>query len=216
MKRIIIVLGVLFLAIYAFGKYQNYQRYHSQFIEYSTTKKINTFHYNPQLVINYNNAIEELNAYVKLQWFAHKIDVLKPEKEDLKTKSAVKIYHEKLAVIKYYEDQLTRSYELKQQGLSKEEIQYVFEGKKSVKEIAKEAHRQLLRKLFKASNSLKFDKKSKLVFEIQKRLVAKGYPIAIDGLDKSETQEAIIDFQKKHNFFPDGEVDWLTFEALIN
>lgn len=215
MKRIIIVLGVLFLTIYAFGKYQNYQRYHSQFIEYSTTKKINTHHYNSQLVVNYRKAVEDLNAFVKLQWFVHKIDVLKPESEDLKTKNAVKIYHEKLAIINYYEDQLTHSYKLKQQGFSSAEIQSIFEGRKSDLEIAKEVQKQLLRKLFSTSNSLKFGEKGKMVFEIQKLLVAKGYQIAIDGLDKNETQEAIIDFQKKHNFFPDGEVDWLTFEALI-
>lgn len=36
-----------------------------------------------------------------------------------------------------------------------------------------------------------------------------------DGIFKSETRIAVIDFETKHNLFPDGQIDEYTLEALL-
>jgi len=214
MKRILIFFGVIFLGIYGFGKFQDYQRYHSDLITYHSDKKINENHYDQQLILNYRNAIVELDSYVKLKWFTNKIDVLKPEEEDEETKNAISIYGKKLATVKFYEEKLIQSEVLKKQGLSAKEIQAVFENKLKPSELKAQKQKTLLKQLFNKSQPLKYGTKGDVVFEIQKLLVAKGYEIPIDGLNKKATFEAIKDFQEKNKLFPDGEIDVLTFEAL--
>ena len=218
MKQIFIVFGILFIGIYSFGKYQDYQRFNSDSILYKTEQKINENHYDQEVVLSYRKAIETVNGFVKLQWFTKEIDVLNPENDNEETKDAVNTYHSKLARLKFYEAKLIQSFELKQKGLPEEEIKAVFESKLSPSKIAEKEQKNLLRKLFQKFNSHAYGAKSvksEVIFEVQKLLVSKGYPITVDGLSRKETQEAIKDFEIKNNFFPDGKIDILTFEALL-
>lgn len=215
MKKILIVLGLIFLGIYGYGKYQDYERYNSEAISYTSDKAINKNHYNQQLVLNYREAIEDLNGFVKLKWFTEGIDVLKPEEGDIKTENAVNIYGDKLSLVKFYEEQLIESNKLKEKGLSPESIKAVFENKKSPNQIAKEEQKNLLRRLYEKSSDLNNRVSGEMVFEIQKLLVSKGYGIVIDGKYRQETQQAVKDFEQKNNLFPDGKIDLLVFEKLL-
>jgi len=213
MKKILIVLGLIFLGIYGYGKYQDYERYNSEAIEYSSGKDINENHYDQQLVLNYRKAIEDVNGFVK---FANGIDVLKPEKDNLEAETAVSVYGEKISLVKFYEEKLIESNTLKEKGLSPEDIKAVFENKKNPDQIVKEEQKDLLRSLFERSNISNNRANGEIVYEIQKLLVSKGYEILIDGKYRQETQQAIKDFEQKNNLFPDGKIDLLVFEKLLD
>jgi len=216
MKKILIVLGLIFLGIYGYGKYQDYERYHSEAIEYSSDKAINENHYDQQLVLNYRKAIEDVNGFVKLKWFANGIDVLKPEKDNLEAETAVRVYGDKISLVKFYEEKLIESNTLKEKGLSPEEMKAVFENKKNPSQIVKEEQKNLLRSLFERSNISNNRANGEIVYEIQKLLVSKGYEILIDGKYRQETQQAIKEFEEKNNLFPDGKIDLLVFEKLLD
>ena len=48
-------------------------------------------------MLNYYEAVEELDSYIMLEWSAKDIDVRAPENDDIQTKTAVKNYSKKLA-----------------------------------------------------------------------------------------------------------------------
>jgi hypothetical protein len=47
-------------------------------------------------------------------------------------------------------------------------------------------------------------------------LVQNGFKIEIDGLYKLETFNAIQSFETSNNLFPDGKLDLLMLNALLN
>ena len=51
--------------------------------------------------------------------------------------------------------------------------------------------------------------------EIQYRLIVHGYKVDADGLDGPETQQAIMDFQKKNRLYSDGLVGKITTAKLL-
>lgn len=56
---------------------------------------------------------------------------------------------------------------------------------------------------------------SSFIFELQKKLVEKGYEIPIDGLFRDITFNAVRVFEEKNGLFPDGKIDMLTLEYLV-
>ena len=87
MKKLIIFLLVIILFIIGFGKYNQYKRYHSPEVNYKTDKKLDLEYYNQDLVLNYYEAVEELDSYIMLEWSAKDIDVRAPENDDIQTKT---------------------------------------------------------------------------------------------------------------------------------
>jgi hypothetical protein len=53
------------------------------------------------------------------------------------------------------------------------------------------------------------------VVEIQKQLNKVGYKLIVDGIDGSNTESSIKDFQKKHKLSVDGNVGPVTLAALV-
>ncbi|QTE22483.1 peptidoglycan-binding domain-containing protein [Polaribacter cellanae] len=219
MKQIIILLLLIIAFFIGFGKYQQYKRYNTPKLEYKTDKKIDIEFHNQDLVFNYFNAIEDLNSWVKLQWTANNIDVVTPEDDGTETKFAVKKYAEKLAKIKYYEARLEKSAFLKEKGFSNKEIKFLEETgtglKTHLQEIEKTSFNNKLKTLFADSKKIVYNQKTALIYEVQKLLVKNGFDIAVDGIYKAETSNAIKSFEAKNNLFADGKLDLLTLDALL-
>jgi len=53
------------------------------------------------------------------------------------------------------------------------------------------------------------------VEEIQKALVAKGYPLKVDGINGPKTMAAVKDFQTKSNLKPTGYLDKVTAHNIV-
>jgi len=127
MKQIIILLLIIIASIIGFGLYSDYKRYSAPEVNYKTTIQIDVAYHNQALVLDYYNAIEDVDSYVMLQWSANEIDVRTPEDDDLETQNAVQKYAKKLAKVNYYEAILANSLLLKEKGFSNKQIKLIEE-----------------------------------------------------------------------------------------
>lgn len=215
MKQLIIVLLLIIASIIGFGKYQQYQRYNSPKVDYKTDKKLDLEYYNQEFLMNYYEAIEDLNSYVMMQWSANNIDVRTPEDDGIETKRAVAHYAKKLAKINYYETKLIRSATLKEDGLTNKEIKFLEENGSNLKRYKQQQEILKIKSMFVNTTKLSYGQKSALIYEIQKKLVQKGFQINVDGIYKVQTKTAIQNFEEKNNLFADGFLDVLTLDALF-
>lgn len=216
MKQLIILLLLIIVFIIGFGKYNQYKRYNSPEVNYKIDKSLDLEYYNQEMVMNYNNAIEDLNSFVMMQWTANNIDVRTPEDDNAQTKLAVAKYAKKLGDIKYFESKLEKSASLKSNGLSNKEIKFLEETGSDLKTYKKQLKINKIKSLFNADEKLTYGHKSPLIFEVQKKLVANGIDLTIDGFYKTETLDAIKLFEEKNNLFADGNLDVLTLDALFD
>ena len=215
MKQIIIFLLIIIAALIGYGKYSDYKRYNTPEVTYKTSKNIDVNYHDKKVVFDYYNAIEDLNSYVMLQWTANAIDVRTPEDDNIETKTAVKTYADKKAKIAYYEALLEQSKNLKENGLSNAEIQFLEVNGLDYETHKKNQQIEKIKSLFNTSVKLYNGEKNAIVYEVQKELVKKGYDIQIDGVYRVETLNAIKSFEEKNNLLADGYLDKLTLDLLI-
>ncbi len=215
MKQLIILLLLIIAFIIGFGKYQQYKRYNSPNVDYNTEKNLDLEYHNQELILNYYKAIEDLNSFVMMQWTTNGIDVRTPEDDDEVTKLAISKYAKKLATIKYYETKLEKSAALKKEGLSNKEIKFLEENGTDLKAYLHQQKVNKIKSMFNVDNKMVYGQKSALIYEVQKKLLASGIKLKVDGLYKIETLNAIKTFEEKNNLYPDGLLDVLTLDALF-
>jgi hypothetical protein len=178
--------------------YKKWQRFNSPNYKYQTNVEIDASHPNKKLLLDYNEAVADLNGYVITQWSANSIDVRNPGDDDEQTIAAVATYSKKLGAITFYESQFNTV------------------KKAVVKPPAKDEKRELIRTLFQENpKPLRLGERSAMVYEIQKLLIEKGYLIKNDGLYKAETINALKSFEEKNDLFPDGKLDAITLNYLL-
>ncbi|MDX6746298.1 peptidoglycan-binding domain-containing protein [Polaribacter sp. PL03] len=214
MKQIIIILLLVITFFIGYGKYKQYKRYNSPEVSYKVDKRIDLEYHNQEFLMNYNKAIEDLNSFVMLQWTANDIDVRTPEDDDNETKNAVNKYADKLAIVKYFENKLEKSAILKENGLTNLEIKFLEETGTNLKSHQESLAVDKIKRLFNSSSKIKYGEKSPLIYEVQKKLIAKGYKITKDGVFKEDTINILKIFEEKNNLFADGYLDLLTLDAL--
>lgn len=215
MKQIIIFLLIIILAIVGFSKYNQYKRYNSPEVDYKTDKKIDVNYHDKDILFNYYTAIEDLNSYVMLQWTANDIDVRTPEDDDNETKNAVNVYNKKLAKVKFYEDKLHQSLNLKEKGLSNDEIIFIENEGLELKDYQQQQAFATIKKLYNPDANLYNGERNAIVYEVQKRLTALGDSIQIDGVYRIETLNAIKKFEENNHLLADGYLDILTIEKMF-
>ena len=218
MKQILIVILVVILLIFGYNQYSNYKRFHSPGVDYVSDKKIDLNYHDKSFLLNYYQAIEDLNSYVRMQWVTQGVDVRNPENDDDDTKNALLGYNKKLGTVKFYEDKLIESAKLKNQGISNKEIIVFEQNGLKPNDYKQFLKRKYLLDTFKRNPekySLKVGDYSSFIFELQKRLALKGYEIPADGLFRDITFNAVRDFEEINGLFPDGKIDLLTLEYLM-
>lgn len=215
MKQIIIFLLIFILAIIGYGQYSQYKRFHTEEEHYSSDKEIDINYHNQEVVYNYYHAIEDLNSFITLQWTANDIDVRAPENDDLETKSAVNTYAQKLAKVHFYENILAQSAQLKAKGLSNVEISFLEKEGMDVDRYEKKQTFEKIKRLYNPTINLYKGEKNAIIFEVQKRLVALGAEIQIDGVYRIETLNAIKKFEADNHLLADGYLDVLTIDYLF-
>ena len=215
MKQIIIVLLIIIAALIGYGKYSQYKRYNSPEVDYKSAKIIDLDYHDQEVVMNYYDAIERLNSYVKTQWTANEIDVRTPENDDEETKLAVSGYAKKLAKVKYYEAILEKSSLLKEKGISNKEIKYLEEKGLDIESQKRASKIQMIKNMFDPSRNILKKEKSVFIYEVQKRLVENGFNIKVDGIYLQETSDAIKSFEENNKLFADGQLDAITIDLLF-
>jgi hypothetical protein len=215
MKQLFIYLLFALILIIGYGKYSQYKRYNSPEINYTTDKKLDLEYHNKDLLLNYYEAVADLDGYAMLQWSANDIDIRTPEEDDIETKMALDTYYKKLAKVHYYEDILDNSTKLKEKGLSNKEIKFLEENGIDIATYAKKAHFEKIKSLYDPKVNLYRGEKKAIIFEVQKELNNIGYAIRIDGIYRIETLNAIKEFEEKNNLLVDGFIDSLTLELMF-
>ncbi|WP_088323378.1 peptidoglycan-binding domain-containing protein [Polaribacter tangerinus] len=215
MKQLIILLLLIILTVVGFGQYNTYQRFTAKNSAYVTSKKLDFNYYNQAIVLDYFEAVEDLNSFVTLQWTVNDIDVRAPENDAPETVAAQKVYAKKLAAIKFYESKLENAATLKDKGFDNEKIKFLHESGSDSDSFQKKEANSRIKQLFNPNKVLKYGEKNPLIFEVQKKLIANGYDILLDGILKKETMTAIKHFEEKNNLFADGTLDLLTLDVLF-
>ncbi|MBT8271441.1 MAG: peptidoglycan-binding protein [Bacteroidia bacterium] len=202
MKQIIIFLLIVIIGLIGWGQYKKYKRFSLSEYEYKIPDEIENTS-DKRLLLDYFEAVESVNGYVITQWSSHGIDIRNPKKDNDRTRAAVSEYGKRLANVKFYEQQLMHP-----------------AAKKDPEVISDEEHKnRLLRQQFYANpsaNTLRLGDQNALVFEIQRILIEKGNSIRHDGLFRAETFNALRAFEEKNGLFPDGKLDAITLEYLLN
>lgn len=210
MKQIIIFLLLVILGFVVYDFYYDYKRFHTEEARYTIPANIDADYYDQQTVLNYRQAVEELDDYVLQQWVANDIDLRNPEDDDADTRLALKKYAQKKALIATLEDKLMASYELKKTGLSNDKIKALLHG-------AKQDNAAIYRKMLETvpSATLQIGAKGVLVYEMQKRLKNLGYDLPADGIYSIITTNVLKEFELQNELFADGVLDLVTFEELF-
>ena len=218
MKKILIFITILIVLLFSYSQYKDYQRFTPLNADIKPDNTIDINYHNPAVLYNYYDALEKANSYMHLQWSANNIDVRNPENEDRETVLAVNNYAEKLAKVNYFEAILKQSKKLKNEGLTNKAIKDLENKGISIKEHNKrektEKHKQLLVSML-PQKALYFGEKSAFIFEMQKLLLAKGYNIPVDGVYKKKTSNALQAFETKNNLYPDGKIDKMSLNLLL-
>ena len=219
MKKILILILIIIISIFAYSEYKEYQRFHPKNVAYKASEAIDLNYHDQTMVYSYNEAITALNGFVITQWSANSIDVRNPEDDDTETQYAVNMYTKKLAKVKFFEAKLEQSKTLKEKGFSNTKIKSIeTEGITAEDYNARlkaEKFKRLLIESF-PKKSLVNGQKNAFVYEIQKLLVKKGFDIPVDGVYKNITSDALKAFEEKNQLFPDGKIDPMTLDLLLN
>jgi len=215
MKPILIIILLVIIGFFAYNKYEDYQRFHSPNSEYKSSENIDLNYHDPTQVYNYQEAVEHLNAFVTTQWTVNRIDVKNPEDDDKESKLAVAEYAKKMAKVKFYETKLEQSKALKDEGLSNEAIKVMETKGTTIEEEAKVTYGNKIKNMFEKSETIRLYTESPLIYEVQKLLVKKGYNIPVDGSFRYMTIDSLYKFEQDNKLFPDGKLDILTLEALL-
>ena len=216
MKQLIIFLLLVIAGILAYSMYNTHTRYNSPKVDYEATSEIDLEYYNQGAVQEYYAEVEDLNAFVMMQWTANSIDVRTPEDDDAETQNAVKKYTEKLGRVRYLETKLSKSKSLKDKGLTNASIQKLEKTGLSSADYVDHIRRASALKSFDATKNIYFGQKNPLVYEIQRQLKKQGFDIKVDGSYQAETQTAIKQFEEKNNLYVDGILDQTTIAVLFS
>ena len=216
MKQIIIFLLVIILLLIGYSQYKQYKRFTPPEYEYIKNESIDLNYHDKSLLLDYYKAIEHLNGYVITQWSTNDFDVRNPGDDDEDIQAAVAVYNDKLGLVKYYEDQLVKSKNLKQKGLNNADIMLLEKKGITQDDLEKAESNKNIVALFKNNISqLRLGQRNAFVYELQKLLVKRGFEIPTDGVYAEITQDAVRNFEESKGLFPDGNIDILTLEALL-
>lgn len=218
MKKLLILLIAIILCIFAFNKFQDYKRFNGPNVNYEISDKVDLNYHDKIILHNYYNAISQLNGFVNMQWSANRIDVVDPGNDDKQTQFAVEQFAKKRSVVKFYEDVLIQSKLLKGKGYTNRDVKCFEKENLSYDEFVLFENKIKYRNIIlKSYNDYKVKKGSvnMLVFELQKMLNNKGFKIKIDGVFDSETADALKRFEEQRNLYPDGELDLLVLDSLL-
>ncbi len=202
MKQIIIFLLLVIIGIMGYNIYTKHERFSLTGYEYKIPEDLDLKDVDPGLLLDYYEAVENVNGHIITQWSTNEIDVRNPKKDNGATKAAVNEYREKLAAVAYFETKLRNPKE------KPEEKPQVEVNKK----------KELILKTFYANpkaNELRIGESNALVYEIQRMLIEKGDSIRHDGLFRTETFNSLRNFEEKNGLFPDGKLDAITLHLLL-
>lgn len=208
MKKILLGIVVITLLLITFFQYKKYRRFNPPSnYEYAISADIDV-NYHDQAMVNeyYQNAVE-IGAFARMKWTSESIDVRFPDDDSMEEVNASKYYNRLLSRTQFIEEKLKRSAELKGTGLSNDQVRLVESGVPvSLLDLMENKD---------AITVLSIGDQSRFVWELQKRLIARGYEHQLDGVFGIATQNALLTFQNDQGIYPSGAMNDEVFALLF-
>lgn len=206
MKKLALIIITISLLVIAFFQYKKYGWLLSvKEYEYSIPSEIDTNYYDEIFLQQYYENAFKLGSFVRTEWKNNSINVLSPD-EDKQSIESANYFNKLTAITKRIEDKLIYSSELKAKGYTNKSIKEIAENGLSLDEYKAIDHSAL---------TIEYGDINHEVWELQKSLIKRGYEIPKDGHFGTETQNALRDFQLKHDLFPSGLIDIKTLERIL-
>ncbi|MFK7899374.1 MAG: peptidoglycan-binding protein [Cyclobacteriaceae bacterium] len=207
MKKIIFFIIAISLCVIAYFSFKRYQKLNSPVFSYEVPSDLDLNYHDVQLVKNYFESINNLEAYVRTAWYNYKVDVLYADHKNEKSLKYAARFNKMKAHLSYIERKLVQSTTYKKQGLANTEIAQLEKLGMSYRTY-----------IFKKNIDIKNVKKGAQnadVWIVQKILASLGFEIILDGRFKENTAQAILSFQEQYKLYPTGEIDVLTEKKLL-
>jgi len=196
MKKVLLIILVVCLAIIAYSTYMRYHKINSPGYSYSIPDSIDINYHDQAVMNNYFQKAKELESYVRTIWYNHGMDVTHIDEKSPESVKYGKYFTTLSAQVAFLERKLKASYLLKSKGFSNEQIMSM--EAQGVSEIGWE-----LAELVK----VKYGERSQYVWDLQKKLISKGYDIPLDGYFREETLKAVSDFEKSVGMYSSGSIN---------
>jgi len=209
MKRILVVIVIILLAVNGWFTFQNYRRTRVPgYFEYQLADTVDANYYDTDLLGAYYSKAYEAGRLARELWHNEGIDIHFYSHEATDHQAAFKRHQQLYAELKVIEAKFKRSLQLKQQGLTNDEIAMIDQhGGKT--------HRHTYYKNDYLLGSTEGDR-SQGVFDLQGMLLKRGYEMPHDGVFGAETDAALRAFQTTSGLYASGQVDSLTLIKLLN
>ena len=206
MKNIAVILVIIVLAVIVWVQYAKLKRLSPpEAYDYAFREDLDLDYHNPAVLHAYYTSGHEVGVFAREVWREEGVNVRIPESENSTSRKAVAHYTRLRAYTDSLGARLSRSYKLKQSGYSNADI-VAMETEGVSPQLLK------VRKTFASEYLVKGDKNPG-VFELQARLLEKGYLMPHDGYYWSETEEAVKAYQRANKLFPSGSA---TQELLLH
>lgn len=201
MKKILFLVIVLVLGIFAYNQYKQLQRFSppSAYDYTAKTEDIDVQYYDPQVIARYFELCYEVGRFARQAWYNHRIDVRFPDESNPQSLQAALHYQQLLVNLQQLEARLIEAKKLKQKGFDNQAIRYIEE--QGIAPDMYPAHRLLKGKQLQRGD------KGEAVWYLQQLISQKHAPIRVDGIFNDETEQAIKEIQRKLNRYPSGVVD---------
>lgn len=209
MKKVFQVIIIIGLPTLLFFQYKSYIRFHPPIdYDYKIPEGVDPNYYNNDLVVEYYKNANEIGSFARKMWFNESIDVRFPDVENEASVNASAYYNALLSEIKLQEALLMNSTKLKQQRLSNDQIKTIEKTGLSPESIDFQENKNLYVGLNEGT-------RGSIVWEVQKKLIEKGFSLKKDGVYSLETRTQITAFQNANDLYPSGRIDSMTFDKLF-
>lgn len=200
MKAVLITILVVIILIFSYNKYSDYERFSLENYEYNTVDTSEKM--DKATVMLYHQKVAQLNGFIITTWSANSIDVRNPDDDDEQTLAARAQYDKILGEVTYLESKLQKTAD---------------DDNASAVKLKKKERHDRIKELFTSTpnNALRIGSSGALVFELQKLLNLNGSNIPQDGNFQRVTFESLKSFEEANTLFPDGKLDMLTLEYLL-
>jgi hypothetical protein len=207
---IIIIVGVVI-----YSRYAGHKRYdHISRLDYVANDSIDYNYYNQQVLSQYLVQCQRLTSIAKSLWLRNGIDIHLDTAAYGEAQSQIYLYRSTLRYTLSLENRLKESTDLKQQGMSNEQIEKIQANGYTIGALQADNDKHAAFELLKGKN-IGAGAKPNEIWELQKLLNQNDYKIIIDGIYSLSTDSALSDFQRTYNIYPSHTCDDLTLSKLV-
>lgn len=197
-----------------YRRYEVHQRYEniSRF-DYASQDSVDYGYYDQNTLRVYLDNCDKLTTIAKSLWLKDGIDVTATRKGYGEAQSQINRYYTLLKYTRSIEDKLIQSQDMKDQGLTNDDIKIILDKDITIGAVESEKDKMAAYEFLKGKN-VSASSKPNEIWELQKLLNANDYNLSINGIYDASTDSALLDFEKDNNLYPAHSCDDLTLRKL--